>query len=449
VNGFYYWHFLRFEFFDRLITAKAWILKPARSTINSGRHRAKAGWNICRNSLSANWRSDSAPADLLVLGSDRRVRFGNRIIEPYTDLILDEIAWKATQWEAPYGWKHRPHDTAVPVVYMDSLFLEAALKMQLRPLNGSMIRKEAGFLRQFASTFGVSLEEQSLYRLIMQMAFYHEYFSQSLEARLLRKKVRMILMVNHYEPLHLLISGIAKKCGIYVVELQHGNLCRYHIGYNFAHEDRLETLPHEIFTYGEYWQNKPLLSANGVRLTVTGMPYYESRTSVHSAAPQDGLIRILIISQESLGLRFAAMAMALARRLDPNRYRIVYKLHPREYDIWEQAYPESFRSSGVEIAGNVDLYSLLSRCDFHVGAYSTTIIESLGFGKRLILLEGYGAHYFSDLIGQSGVSLARNDDDVLKIIQSGRRMKQDRKEGVYWEKNSLQKIVNRMGEILD
>jgi hypothetical protein len=261
--------------------------------------------------------------------------------------------------------------------------------------------------------------------------------------------MRMILMVNHYEPMHLLLTRIARQLGIHVVELQHGNMCRYHIGYNFAHQENLKTLPDEIFTFGKYWQDKPRLTANGVRLTATGMPYYESKMQAVDAQPSDGTERILIISQESLGHRFAAIAMALARSLDPNRYKIIYKLHPREYDIWEQVYPEAFRKANIEVMGNVDLYTLLSRCDTHIGVYSTTIIESLGFSKQLILLEGYGAHYFSDLIGRSGIFLARDSDDILKIIQAGRRKDQNRKAGLYWETDSLRKMVNRIGEILD
>jgi hypothetical protein len=454
INGFHYWHFLRFEFFDRLIIAKGWIQKPKRPILasGSGRQQIRAGWNIARSSLSRNWRSDCTKSDLLILGSSRRVRFEGRMIEPYTDIILDAVKWNAVHWEAPYGWVHSAHDATIPVVYMDSLYLEAALKMRLRPLNTRAIAEEAKFLKQFASEFNVVLEERGLFRLIRNMAFYHEYFATPLESRLRRKKVRAILMVNHYEPLHLLVTAVAKRCGIYVVELQHGTMCRYHVGYNFAHANPLETLPDEIFTFGEYWQDKPRLRANGVRLTVTGMPYYEYRMQTVDPPPHDGLRRILILSQESLGHRFAALAVSLSRALDPEKVRIIYKLHPREYAVWQQNYPEAIRSpniKNIDVRGNVDLYALMSQCDTHIGAYSTTIIESLGFGKELILLEGYGSHYFSDLIGVGGVSIARNSDDILKIIMSNRRKGKMRHADHYWATGSLEKIVTRIEEILD
>jgi hypothetical protein len=248
----------------------------------------------------------------------------------------------------------------------------------------------------------------------------------------------------------MLITTIAKSLGIYVIELQHGTMGRYHIAFNFKITHELAGLPHEIFTFGKFWNETTRISQNGVKLTAVGSPFYEQKIQSITKVQPHPKTRVLFLSQETIGRQLAEMAVALSKKLNPEKYEILYKLHPREYHSWRLNYPKNFADANLQILTNVDLYELLNQSDVHIGVYSTTIMESLAFGKPLILFKTFGVHHFADLVAAGRAILVETVDEMAQVIPRQLKFNADSKDiSYYWESNSKEKILRRIQEILN
>jgi hypothetical protein len=83
-------------------------------------------------------------------------------------------------------------------------------------------------------------------------------------------------------------------------------------------------------------------------------------------------------------------------------FSIKYKLHPGEYERWQE-YPslvQLVENYGVELIKDCDLYELLSTSSYQIGVFSTAIYEGLEFGCKTILLNITGIEYMQDILEQ-------------------------------------------------
>lgn len=451
IDGFHYWHFIRFHFFDLMLLAKGWIEKPDRRESVSPIGLARLGLRFLHNSTFSayHYRWDARSSDVLFLGSTQKLKKNRRTIDPYIDLFLDGFKHAYSIWEPPVLWRHVDRERTPNLFYLDALYIESFLRRGIRTGKSRSLHREIAFLKDFGETFNLVLNLEVVARLLNFVIFYDRYFSGVIRERLSRKRVRLVMLVVHYDSLKMLMTRIAREMGITVVELQHGTLGRYHIAYNFGHQDRLPTLPDEIFTFGRFWNETTRIRDNGVRLTPIGMPLFDDRIREAARLKTSSKTKILIISQEVIAHRLCPVAVELAGQLDPDQYEIWYKLHPREFDCWESKYPEAFHRSGIRIFKNQNIYGLLRASDVHVAVYSTVIIESLVFEKMLILLDMYGVHHFEHLIRTGRAHFARNAGDILRVLNSGESYA-DRNIDLsyYWETNSRDRLLDRIDELL-
>ncbi len=392
---------------------------------------------------------DRAAADLLVLSAATRFEQDGRYLDRYTDPWLEGFTGTYTAWEDHIRWRHLPH-TEPRLFYLDDLHLRGWLWQSLRRLDGPGLSRLARALAEWSEALGIIVDPARLRRILFTVAGLYLANADRLHQKLRRKRPRLVVLVNHYDPVKMLIVYLAKQLGVYTVELQHGNMGRYHIGYNFGHRQRLPTLPDEILTFGRFWNETSGVVQNGVKLTAVGFPFFEERLRRLPPPDVHQRRRILILSQEAIASHLAAVAVKLVRELDPKRYEVIYKLHPMEYADWRTTYPPEFVRASITVLDNVDLYRWLSQTDVHVGVYSTTIIESLAFNKPLILLEAYGVHYLTDLIRQGRAAFARNPGDVLEIVQTLTDTETpDFDVGYFWEPDSRTKLLGRLQALLE
>jgi hypothetical protein len=363
--------------------------------------------------------------------------------------LLVKIPYQYTIWEEPIRWRHISHGLNPHLYYMDSLHLEGFFRRLFLKINHRGLREEAHFLVHFFKSLNVSISEGRILFLIKHAFNLQRIYSSRIAKKMRSKRIRLLILVNHYDPMKMLITSIAKSLGVYVVELQHGNMGRYHIAYNFAHNQVLKTLPHEIFTFGSFWNRHTRISRNGVILTAVGMPWFEARVKQVERGRKNGRVKILILSQEVIGHKLGRMALELSKKLNLQEFEIYYKLHPKEYKNWQWKYPSAFVRGDVKVYAHTDLYHLLSISDIHIGVYSTTVVESLVFNKCLILFESYGVHYFTDLIQSGRAFFARNVDEIIQIIYSV-KTSTPRTIDVsdFWETESKSKMWHRIKEIL-
>lgn len=450
VSGFHYWHYIRFSFIIEFFNAKKWLERVGIREQASLGEKISIVFGLLKNSILYGVERDFLRSELLVLNSPNKILEDGRYVDPYTETWLNQLSFPYTFWEAPLVWRHKKHGDTPSLFYLDSFLLRAQIHRYFLRKGTSLIRTEVNVLREFAKQFGIELSRQKIFPMLTYVVSLYHSCPNLIEEQLKLKQPKLLLTVNHYDPLKMLITAIAKSLGIYVVELQHGTMGKYHVAYNFRYSGKLDGLPNEIFTFGRFWNETTRISQNGVKLTAVGMPYFEERVKQKDKSPASDKTTILILSQDTIGLRLAEIAIELSKKLAPAKYQIWFKMHPREYEHWQRRYPTELQTSGIKVYTKADLYELLRAANIHIGVYSTAIIESLAFMKKLILIESYGVHFFSGLIEKGRAVLARNVEDVLGAIKSRQEIGSNIGDvSYYWEPDSRKKIINRILEILD
>lgn len=197
------------------------------------------------------------------------------------------------------------------------------------------------------------------------------------------------------------LCAAASECGAKVVELQHGVISRYHLGYSYPHW-RAELgappyFPDQIYTWGNTWVlSCPFpLATNAVREGLVVWPQLPQLEKYRTVKKDPYLW--LVLSQGALG---EAMIKAIWDALPhiPEAVRLIYKTHPSEITKYTRyAYYSRLKESGrVEFMDAGDLYAVLASASVAVGVFSTALIEAKELGCRVIALDLPGREYLEN-----------------------------------------------------
>jgi len=228
--------------------------------------------------------------------------------------------------------------------------------------------------------------------------------------RLLKPKV--IFLICSYGQEALLLA--AKDLHIKTVEMQHGAISPFHLGYSVPPGETKLSFPHFLFLFGSFWKNTVNYPIIDEHLFSIGYPYFDEQRRSFSQIKKEN--NIVIISQQNIGVQLSLFAVELAKRIHGSR-RVIYKLHPHEYAIWKDDYPLLYQSVKNGIIDIVDgdtpsLYQLLAEAKWQIGVNSTALFEGLAFGCITILADIPGIEYMQPLIDSGHVMVAKNASDI-------------------------------------
>ncbi|WP_350281611.1 hypothetical protein [Kribbella sp. HUAS MG21] len=206
---------------------------------------------------------------------------------------------------------------------------------------------------------------------------------RALYRALLRKhRIRTVYLVVAYFHQH--IVGAARDLGIRVVELQHGAISPFHLGYSYPGRPEVADQPDELWCFGSYWTDVAELPA-GMRTEVMGAPY------LPAPGPKDPR-RVLFLSQGTIGAELLQVADAVAKQhpeLD-----VAYRLHPSErpgdYTI----------PAGVQLSTGGSTLGLLAEATYQVGVSTTALFEGMALGCRTAVADLPGHEYLDRAISR-------------------------------------------------
>ena len=195
---------------------------------------------------------------------------------------------------------------------------------------------------------------------------------------------------------HAPLIAAAREAGIRSVELQHGVISRYHLGYSYPGVDfaELAYFPDALYSWGEPWDTLMDVPVPEARRERYGFRYFEHEAARYRGLPREPG-RILVISQGTIGRELSETVRRLLPRL--SGHRIDYKLHPSEVARWRE-YPALVALSeqpNVTICTAGNLYELMARAEWQLGVYSTAIYEGHALGLRTALARLPGVEYMS------------------------------------------------------
>lgn len=105
--------------------------------------------------------------------------------------------------------------------------------------------------RELISNFNIEIDLFNIFRdHILDFKYQYNKYDKLFKKR----KPKYVFVVVAYENKAMIAA--AHNNGVEVVELQHGTISEYHLGYNYPNkEDKgLEYFPDKILSFGDYWK---------------------------------------------------------------------------------------------------------------------------------------------------------------------------------------------------
>ncbi|WP_233712168.1 hypothetical protein [Kribbella turkmenica] len=218
---------------------------------------------------------------------------------------------------------------------------------------------------------------------------------RALYRRLLRKhRITTVYVVVAYFHQH--IVGAARDLGIRVVELQHGAISRFHLGYSYPGRPNVADQPDALWCFGPYWTDVADLPA-GTSTSVVGASY------LPTVAQKDPRLAVFL-SQGTIGTELLHVAEAVGKE-DPS-LDVVFRLHPSErasdYTI----------PAGVRLSTEGSTLDLLASATYQVGVSTTALFEGMALGCRTAVANLPGHEYLERPIS-SGHAILMTEPNQL------------------------------------
>ena len=339
-----------------------------------------------------------------VVGNGRRIAG----IEPYTEALLKEIGDQSLLIEP------QADDSAYENVwdYQELTRSFRSTKKKRKAISDPQLSEMANALTaEFETRLGIEAPDiaEILSRAIWNFREEREGFG-----RLFKKNhTKKLFLLNAYSRPACIAAARDLDCS--VVELQHGFISRYHLGYSWPGRPHIAYTPDELWCFGPAWCRSLDLPA-GVTTRSIGAPYLEPFIEAADTAKT----LVVFTSQGVVGKRLLSIAIEVANRRPA--LNIVFRLHPNEI-------LESYRAeieAREDIPSNFSLshkdpsiFDLLSRARFQIGSFSTTLIEGMAVGAFPIVLSMPGCEYMEEVVQSGDARFASSLEDVLAALDSG------------------------------
>lgn len=415
IDGVYFWERIRVPVYLGILQDVGLIHQPharlQRTFSNRGWSAIRALQNLAiRNPYLAPKR------EVLFLGSARR-KLGEDGTwwDIYCDPIIDYLRRSYIYFEQPYWGGHlRPAKTQ-SIRYLDLPLYLAAARRKIGSVRVLLSKSEVEFLRalkaelQRCSHLQMDVEGMVYRDLLLRKSLLPRY--QSLLNRI---SPRIVVIVCSYG--RETFVEACKTAGIPVVELQHGTISAYHLGYSFPGNNRTKRIfPDFLFLFGDFWKEGIDYPISRERIFSVGYPYLEQEVKKYFGVRKKD--QVVFLSQGTVGAEMSRFAVELSQCTE-FPFSIVYKLHPGEYLRWRKEYPW-LAASEVDVVedDSIPLYQLLAESKIQIGLNSTAIFEGLSFGLKTLLLDLPGIEHMEGLIRRNAAAVVSSIEEIVEKVR--------------------------------
>ena len=445
IGGVYFWERVRFSLHHEILKSAGVIgqahTRLERTTVN----RSRSALRSLKNAFAKN--PYLAPkSEILFFGSPRRkLREDGKWWDIYCDPISEHLGKSYVYFESAYLNGHLTPVKTGNIRYLDFPLYLAAVRRKFNLVKVSLTVSERKLLKnireQITDRFKLSINLEEIVKrdLLNRKSVLPVY-----QAILGKVSPKLVFVVCSYGKETFIEACKSKE--IPVVELQHGVISPYHLGYSFPGPKRAKrTFPDYLFSFGDFWKAGIEFPISKDQIYSVGYPYLEDEAKQYAGLEKKN--QIVFISQGTIGREMSRFAVALSKRED-FPIEIVYKLHPGEYARWRKEYPW-LAEADIQVVDDdqIPLYKLFAESRIQVGVNSTALFEGLTFGLQTILLDLPGVEYMDHLVNEQIAWVAtrpaelaeRIREEAVPQIQTGRFFKPD----------SLNNMKQAIKELLD
>ena len=445
----YPWQLIRMYLYYE-ITRKTNVFESAQQSSLSLFDKINSFLPFLKNSILSNPLSGKENVEVLIFDHPRKVIFEDEYQDIYSYFLKDTLNQYGKSFEtieSPYLNQHFRNKSNIK---------ENNVKFNDRILLGSFIHKtrNRGKLpftedeKQLIDTVKEEIEnafkiEIDLFRIMEDHILNFQYDYKKYIELLQRKNPKVVFLVVAYENKALVAA--CKKMNIEIIELQHGTISPYHLGYSYPENTRkfdgeikeIEYFPDKILSFGDYWKNACQFPIDSENIISMGFPYFEENSKTYMEIAEDKNSeeennqktedkQILFISQGVIGKYLSELAYETALSINENNdsqnFKFIYKLHPGEYGTWKENYNyltkavNEFNYFNVIDKSEPPLYELFAKSHYQIGAFSTAIYEGLAFNCKTFIIDVPGVEYLDDLIDKDIVKKVKSSEELINYI---------------------------------
>ena len=388
------WQYKRMAIYYEIAKQAGVIQAP--HTQMKGKDHLKSFWGYFRSLFIGN-PLFVPKADVLVFPHERTKSFEGKSIDIYTYFLTSELrteSCKVLEIKRPYLVKHtseRNKDT----FYLDGILLLSNIFKKLLPLKVTNEQKEKieNVENEVFSALGVRI---NLVKLLIEQSKKFKINRACFKYILRKAEVKTVYCVVGYS-LGDLISA-CKDLDIEIIEVQHGTFSKYHLGYSYPNKQTyVDYFPTKFLVWNQFWKDMLELPIASESVAVRPFDYMEIQRDSYLNTIRKANSAV-VISQGALTEKIASTLLKYWDKF--SQYEIQYKLHPGEYQSWQES--KSLRtlvdSNRVSLVKDCDLYGLFSESEFQIGVFSTALYEGAEFGCKSSLLDLPGIEYMQRFI---------------------------------------------------
>ena len=449
----YPWQLIRMYLYYE-ITRKTKVFESAQQSSLSLFDKVESFLPFAKNSVLSNPLSGNKTVDVLIFDHPRKVIFNDEYQDIYSYFLKDTLIENGKSFEtieSPYLNKHFRNKENINenhVKFNDRILLGSFIHKTRNRGKVPFTEEEKQFIEtvknEIESIFNIKID---LFRIIEDHILNFQYDYKKYIELLQKRKPKQVFLVVAYENKALVAA--CKKMGIEIIELQHGTISPYHLGYSYPENTmkindaikEIEYFPDKILSFGDYWANSSHFPIDKENIISMGFPYFEENSKTYMKMAENknekdeykerdrnNKKQILFISQGVIGKYLSKMAYETAKNINnenkDKNYNFIYKLHPGEYGTWKENYDyltkavNEFDNFNVIDESEPPLYELFAKSNYQVGAFSTAIYEGLAFNCKTFIIDVPGVEYLDDLIEKDIVKKVKNSEELINYINN-------------------------------
>lgn len=403
IDGVKIWQYLRMEIYY-LLAKELGILEQRHVSQQSLSIVLRNSLTLVKNLFIGNpFLMFNKKKDVLVFTHNRSKKIEDKFEDIYTKSLVSDLRSLKQSYlcfEKPYQGRHVRKKNS-DIRYLDfilsaSVFYGMIYQIKNKSALEVMRKVELEIESYTASSIDlIKLLKKNVGRYKLGYILY---------SRLLKRiNPKVIYSVASYSYLGDMIAA-AKDLGVKTIELQHGVVSKYHMGYSFPDKQALLYYSNVFYSWGDFW-NKSVKNAFD-EVKVKGFSFFRNNSAYYQDVKKEN--RILILSQAALGEKIMNEMLKLINIFSD--FQISYKLHPAEYLSYKKysAYSKLSEYENITFFEDCNLYRLMSVSKFQVGVFSTSLYEGIGFSCKTYLLNLNGIEYMKDLL----------DSECAKVLSS-------------------------------
>ncbi len=421
IKGVKVWQYQRFRIFNELAFATG-LYKIAHTKKTGFFDILKAAHSLLYYSIFSNPLTGNYHRDYLIFGSGRKTYVQEQLMDIYTHYFIKEeqlenyeiVEELIENIHLTRERKNRKHQD------YQQIRTYTLSRLSLFRFNYAQKQFIEQIEQKIATEFQVKIDLKKRFRNgYLTFKYDYNFYNKLLEKR----KPKQIILVCSYGYKMALVAA-SKKTGIETIELQHGTINKYHLGYSYPGNEQIEYFPDKLYVFGRFWKEKLEFPVSNDNIIIKGFPYFNQQKEQYNSIPKRKN-QILIISQGTIGKRLSEIIWKDRQLL--SEYEVKYKLHPGELSRWRAEYPQLVELAllgNFEIIdhNNINIYNYFATSEFVIGVYSTAIYEALSFNCKAVLMNLPGVDYMADLIESKIVFLVSNVKDALEFFKQKKFM---------------------------